>query len=493
MTGSAVTAAALALPIEDRSRLLAGWTRCARLRYLEFHSGPHGFGMRLKPQSMPLATGIHVHLGLADILRRVSSSGLPLDASELRAGWREDISQAAARYAKAVKARGFLELAQAPEGTEYTPEYVLGEQCALVEGLLWGFVRVVLPTLLDEFDIIAIEEEAELVAGCTCGLGEVNGHDLHVARKCEGVVVPTRADILLRRKIDGALMNWDFKTSSDIQSKEWLQQWEDNPQLALNSLGAERQHGEPIDFCYILGLDKGYRARTKGPEDTGRRKTGPKRQESVLCYAWHRPGNPPFFDPAWATSWNYVDEQGKNRTLQGKGYTSRSVWDAPPDAFPGKPADWSVMEYWTYWLPEEELRPLYIMHGPLQTPRHLLPALLRAIHAEGWRWGEKLYRLYKLRQEIEAGHPGIPWAEAHPELEEALDELAPQSWDCYRWKKWCQFVWVCKKRLGWENPLGVGQGGERFEIRRPHHAIELERMKVSGVEPPPEQWEEETE
>ena len=486
-----------ALPIEDRSRLLAHWTRCSRLRYLEFHSGPHGFGMRLQPQSLPLATGIHVHLGLADIMRRFQKEGLKgvgpgtpaqpqLDSWELRAGWREDISKASGRYRQAVERRGFLELVQADEGAEYPTQHVLGEQCALVEGLLWAFIRVVLPAILEDFTIVAIEEETELVVGCTCGLGEVNGHDLHAARGCQGVVVPTRADILLRRKVDGALMNWDYKTSSDINSRDWKQQWQDNPQLALNSLGAERQHGEHIDFCYILGLDKGHRARTKAEHDLGREKTGPKRQESIFCYAWFRPGNPPFQDPEWTTSWTYVDAQGKNRTLQGKGFTTRSVWDAGVDAFPQKPSDWSVMEYWVHWLPEEELRKLFVMHGPIQTPRHLLPNLLRAIHAEGWRWAERLYKLYKLRQELEAGHPNMPWVEVHPGMEELLDELAPQSWDCYRWKKWCQFDSVCKKRLGWEDPLGG-----KYEIRRPHHAIELERMKVSGVEPPPEQWEEE--
>ena len=118
-----------------------------------------------------------------------------------------------------------------------------------------------------------------------------------------------------------------------------------------------------------------------------------------------------------------IDAQGKNRTLQGKGFTTRSVWDAGVDAFPQKPSDWLVMEYWVHWLPEEELRKLFVMHGPIQTPRHLLPNLLRAIHAEGWRWAERLYKLYKLRQELEAGHPNMPWVEVHPGMEELLAEL----------------------------------------------------------------------
>ena len=90
------------------------------MRYLEYHSGPHGFGMRLQPQSLPLATGIHVHLGLADIMRRFQkeeqkgaagprhSVQAQLDSWELREGWRQDIAKASGRYRQAVERRGFM-------------------------------------------------------------------------------------------------------------------------------------------------------------------------------------------------------------------------------------------------------------------------------------------------------------------------------------------------------------------------------------------------
>jgi len=457
------------LHLVDRSRILDQWSWCSRRRYLQYHSGPLGYGIRPKRKAIPLATGLYIHAAIADLLT--------LNKDDDRAGAREIIAKQLKRYREAVKA-GFQGIA------EQSPEYdfLEDEQASLIEGLFWGFRRVVLPVLRARFNLLAIEREEGMVVDCTCGLGEGVGElPDHEARDCEGTAVMSRPDLLVEDKVSGEVGNLDFKTSGDCLAVNFPDQFEDNVQLVLGSLGAEKRLGREISHCYILGLNKGWRVKSKLPEDFGRVKTGPRKQESVFCYAWKREANPPNWAEDWRWSFEYEEVHAatgemKRHTLKGKGYDKAPIWTLQAAAMEGM----SALEYWVEWLPEDVVAGEFRLLGPIPMPRHLGKDVLEAITHEERRNRERLWEVYEA---IEAHG----WTSA--EVQSALNQHFPQSWDCKRYGGHCPMLKICKRDVGWEDPIGSGD----YILRRPHHQPEVAQMLARGIEPPPEEWEEEGE
>lgn len=438
------------LHVVDRSRLILGWGKCLRARYLEYHGGPTGYGLRLKSESIPLTTGNGVHMGLADIinLRQVTPEPARREA------YRGVIELRVEEYRKLVSARGFHET-EGAEGAEEIAR-IIKEQSALIRGLLWGFVKIMLEPLFDEYQPICVEQEEEYIVGCTCKLGSgVAGKGEHESRGCHGTDIMTKPDLVLMRRHDQQLFYVEFKTLGQVTQK-WEKKFNQSVQLALGAVGAERRLEKPINFAFVYGLVKGWRYSAKDPV-TGEKGKGPKQQDSVFCYAYRRPPNPPFDDGEWQLKYDYVDEAGANRkATPSKGFVKTLV----SDHFP--------MEDWVEALPEEELRKIFTVLGPLETPRDLVPHMLAGIEAGEQRVLEGLWAVHDAK---EAGADPTP----------LLDQHFPQSFICvneYGYE--CQFVRICK---GGE----AADIGGSFETRRPHHEPELRQMIDRGIELPPEQ------
>src|SRR3990172_8354086 len=51
-----------------RSPIQLGRVGCKRARYMEYHSGPTGYGIRRKAESLPLVTGSAVHELMAKLI-----------------------------------------------------------------------------------------------------------------------------------------------------------------------------------------------------------------------------------------------------------------------------------------------------------------------------------------------------------------------------------------------------------------------------------------
>src|SRR5262245_8391507 len=97
------TTPASAIWFTDRSRVKLGLGRCPRARYLGYHAGPSGYGITLRRESLPLATGLSVHEALerfAHILQR--EDRLPTLAEV-----RDIILTVCAAYVKRVEERGY--------------------------------------------------------------------------------------------------------------------------------------------------------------------------------------------------------------------------------------------------------------------------------------------------------------------------------------------------------------------------------------------------
>lgn len=439
--------------LTDRSRWAAR-QRCARAEFHEYRFA--GTGIRSVSESLPLATGIAVHEALGAIL-----------SVEGRDAWREKITEAVKRYHD--KCAG-AEFAEAPSD-ETT--YVIAEQSALIEGICWGFIRVVLPWLRAEFEILASERETEWVIGCDCGLGDGVGtpgeHDQRprpdLTPGCSGVALMLRPDLITRRRSDGVLGIMDFKTAAGELD---LREHEHSVQMSLGCLAAEKLFEEPCNHYYLLGCLKGRREGEWDWETSS--KGGLKRQGSVFCYGWYKPANPPFEEAEWKWSHEYYDQtpvgvqkgkppgpRGYRHTL-GKGWAKVPVWERS-----GGVEGW-VMDT----LPPEVVAEQFQILGPLQKPGVLYAGFLRQLRTQELRGADGMWQLYEAEQEQQSENPTIA-AVGHDISEEILDSHFPQSWNCFPFGGVaCSYLPLCRREPGYEDPLG----GARYRVREPHHEAE---------------------
>lgn len=455
----------------DRSRILAGMTWCERRRYLTYHAS-NGYGIVRRRQGIELAQGIHVHRAHEFILKQRVAIG-PVAPEH----WRTLIHKSVEGYRESVRRSGIyieaLELQEAGAAQHAEHEYIIQEQSHLLEALLWGFVRVLLEPLLEEFEVIEIEQEEERVEGCTCGLGPEHPPAEHRELLCEGIVIMARPDLILKQRSTGEYCNADFKTTGWLDDSRWRNLYEDNVQFAIGSACTEVRLGVEIPHSYVIALGKGRREGRYNKET--RKKDGPKRQSHWLCYAFYKPATPTM-DEQWQLSYNYVDHEGQNRqATKTKGYELIPVWEAEI----GDPENGiSPAEAWVMSLPQEVLEANFCLIGPFQHPRHLVKSYFRGVVATERRIAEGLWRLYELKQALLA--EGVEIVELDERYQALLDETFPQSRDCRRFNRNCELLPICNQEPGWVNP--TEEMG--FKLRRPHHQGELDEMEEQGLEIP---------
>lgn len=449
---------ALTLWLTDRSRVEQGREHCQRARYLGYHAGPTGYGWQRRASSIPQATGTLVHEPLAAVLSWAQAHQGALPPDEVIYG---AILAAKQRYQRLVDERGLSVIVEPGDLA-----FRVAEQTTLLEGLVWAWCRVILPGLLETWDIIAVEQEEVTVLGCTCGLGdgilEAADHD---SRGCRGIGWMTRGDAILRRKAaPHTYAYWEFKTTS-TDSKGWEEQWPYRIQVMAGVLGAEARLGQRVDEIYISGLIKGrheaeYNYETKS-------KSGLKFQNSPLVYGWRRPANPPLLPEDWAHSYNYVDDLGKNRRL-GKDYARTPVWMLP-EAWWAQGGALSPSDFWCRWVHStgvlgEQVRTI----GPIYRQDRMLARFTGSLVAEELRWNKVLWAVYEA---------GGEWAA--PETQAMLDREIPQTFGgaclSYFGEK-CPYESLCYYHEGWQQPEHLG-----FVPRRPHHTPELDQAVSRGL------------
>ena len=149
-------------------------------------------------------------------------------------------------------------------------QFLADEQCALAEGLLRGFHRSMWQIIQAEYPEVIVCEK-ELVYNY-----EIDGTKLRFLSKPD----------LVRRDKDGNLWVFEWKTTLS-NKEEWIHQWETAVQVHAQIRTVEEALGEPVAGCIVQGFYKSYISQWK-------------RCESIFCYAYHHPGNPPFEKPKWA-------------------------------------------------------------------------------------------------------------------------------------------------------------------------------------------------
>ena len=460
------TSPAALLWFVDRSRYKLGVGRCGAARYLGYHSGPSGYGITHTADSLPLATGLSVHAGVEAFGRiLLAEDRLPTEAET-----RMIIDGVQQLYLEKVIAKGFRGILVGP-----TTDETITEQCVLISGLLWATRLKFLPWLHQTYRVMLVEEERTHFLTCTCGAGPATPYAGHVARDCQGLVLMLRTDLLAQRRVGGGLTYFEVKTTG-WDSDAWAEQWETDFQLALGTIDMASTYGQEVTELYIVALAKGARRRDKYEAVDG----GPpprKKQQSALCYGYCKPGNPPLAADQWMPAWEWLDAHGETKRAN-KTYKRRGVWELPESDWPTwlayqqQDPTLKPEEFWVRTLPESVLDKICFVLGPLNRQDHQVEATRQGLIGEETRWQAILWELYELQQHA-------PWGTE--EFQAAYARLVPKSWQCRPFGKehQCEFVEICHRHDGWQEPLGSG----RYQPRRPHHTAELEQAVARGLLP----------
>lgn len=421
----------------DRSRYVRRLRHCARAAWLEYDYD--GVGLRPKGEAIPLATGGAVHKPVEHILKYARDNNGELAPRDLVREW---IKETTDDYKKRVAERGYED--ETAEGSSF----VVGEQCALVEGLVWAAYRVFFPWLLGEFRILDVEREEVYVVGCDCRIGDGQGSPLvmndrgHVMHRdengpeeCAGIAIMSRPDFVAERLSDGALVVWDTKTSSYAPREE-----EFKIQFAFGTLGVEARLGREVSGYYVFSLLKGKRDfQSKDDREGG----GLKKQQSPICYAYYRSGDPPFNKEEWR--FEYTREKGFQRV---------PTWLSPVVQNAGG-IEALVGEMMTQTQVEE-----LINVGPPQArPSALIGEILQEIAAEEQEWAFKKSQVAGIEDPM-------------------INSMIRRSWDCDDYYgRPCEFRGICGKHPGWDKPEKMG----RWVARVPNHQHEKEGWEPEVV------------
>jgi hypothetical protein len=376
----------------SRSAMVAK-RRCPRSRFLRYCYD--GRGLQKIRMNVPLSTGIYTHLAAKLLLTGTS----PLSAAE----------QVLAAYDEEVRKRG-LDL----EASE-SLDYVAAEQRAICEAFVWLLHLRVIPELLHDYEIIAVEkddwfllyEDAQMV-----------------------IIVETRGDAIMRERLgleagetgDLYVLNW--KTTKQWDSRK-LKEARIDMQSLSEAYSTELRLNETVMGVKFIHLIKGKRF-----EDDYRPGTWTTR--SPLIRPWYNETGPsPEF--AWSYEWSNPEEinEKTGRAVKhrlGKGWRPCFI----PEVMPMR--EWIEMLHSQTVQPEagDCLRKCYV------TP---MPERRNALQKKHWLrqvTGQEL----EVAQSI-AALEGVQKQGDEEAYEEALDLMFPQYEHSCCYPSECDMFAIC--------------------------------------------------
>jgi len=432
--------------------------RCARKRFLQWHYGPWGVGLRKRAQSVPLATGGSVHEGLAPILRWVVQHDQLPPLAQVDAG----VEAALADYDRVVSLRGL----DYWETLETSAERLVTEQRLLIEGLVRIWTRWQLPEVLRTARIVHVEEEHVGVLDCTCGLGDLVGSQAdHDHRGCEGIGLQSRADFVAQQRTSGLYQYHEFKTTSEAGYR-WKEQWTTTMQPYIGTVGIEAALGIQVEEIYIHGLLKGKRDHEYTPATSGY--DGPEYQNSRLVSAYFNTAAPEKSE--WELKFEWKEPDPVTGQLRKKRLGNHFKKTSLQELFRTGASYADYIE-----SAGEALRDLCLYtHGPLLRRDAVRTTAIESIRSRERHWRSAVWEL----QDLLEAHEGRL---DPPAVQDALNRLAPCSFECQPFgsKYQCAMVPICHQPPGWEQPDLLG-----LVPRRPHHQPELDQLRARGFEPP---------
>jgi predicted metal-binding protein len=382
---------------------------------LNYHAG--GTGIERVRMALPLVNGIHIHAALADVMLHARAGSLTTDVLD------GEIAQHLAMYRDEVEARGV-------SGQDDDVEFLVKEQSALIEGLVRGWVKLRLPRILEEYEVVSVEEEMswEMAPGLTQML---------------------RLDGLLRHRVTGLLFILELKSVAS-PGYQWQQGWEKNIQFMSYTQAVREITGEECAGVVVEGLVKGIRRRETANSSPF---LGCQLQQSPFCYAYAQrvKGTD---DVVLQTSW------ARNATkVLVPDYVPMKVWVEELDA-EGILAQQFVQVPPTSPLPEQILR---WRRQTIAAETRFTLALQEVTSIERQIANAEDY-------ESEVGGAVHELSAMREEREQLLDFHFPQhDTHCNRYGSPCSFYDACFEPNVAEDPVGSGL----YKVREPHHTTEL--------------------
>lgn len=258
----------------DRSRYKQGLT-CAQKRYFQYHW--QGQGVDTAYRSEDLALGSAVHTGLEVLMGYSLLNGEVPEYIHVGAAVaaREAMLESAAQGMALQDDEGFAGVL--PEMAQLLAE----EQAALAYALVWTFGRRHLASLLERYEVVAVEPEICWLVRFT-GFANVsaeewlsywetyqgqNGMDVGKA-----VVMMSRPDAVLRSRETGKLWVVSWKTTKMFNG-ESVEKLECDLQGLTEGLAVQAMYGEEVGGTFYTYLVKGSKYFSK--EDGVKRYTTP--------------------------------------------------------------------------------------------------------------------------------------------------------------------------------------------------------------------------
>lgn len=181
--------------------------RCRRERFLATIYGGHGIESQVEP--LELAFGNAIHYPLEKHLTQPKEG---------------------AAYARDIMLKYMKDnLIQGDVAFEYP---------ILAESLVYGFTTRVVPDILRDYEVVSTEMKAVYIDPKT------------------GVKWRARPDLVLRRKKDGSIWYFEWKTSA-VDPESFTRMWSRKAQLHLGALALEQTHGLSVEGVIVQGFYKG--------------------------------------------------------------------------------------------------------------------------------------------------------------------------------------------------------------------------------------------
>lgn len=406
----------------SRSRLET-FGDCDRYGYLKFLY--EGRGISRRGVSVYLATGSYTHIGL-EIIFKNAKAGYVNQKVIQRA-----VEKSQAAYVAEIERRGFdLE----EDEDRVNEQYVVTEQCALVEAFLRSFYIRVLPDLLTRFRIINVEKEEVVDLG--------------------GLVMQAKIDVCVQERQSNDIYIFSFKTAAQWDRRQEKQNEHDNQGLSETWALEHRlkeKFGRDIKVMGVIMIYflKGKRYETvKGshkyeqhcPLIRGYRKLIGADYEYAPSLWYHKPQN--------ASGWGKL----------GKGWEPFTVWDCE---------DVGGVKGWIDKLCQVSPSGNFIMGQDVIGESFKIPApyMRNQDHIASWirQATATEQRIALARMDVDRlVSKGMP-------LSEALDYYFPQRRRGCHYPTDCEMLQACYTANVLENPVGSGI----YVYRKPHHEAEL--------------------
>lgn len=437
----------------DRTRLLE-FQRCPRARWYGYEYGSRG----LTPvrMSIPLATGLQVHEGLAHLLLN------PVDVDGA-------VHVAVHGYDQMVADRGLH------AGFGDDADFAHHEQRALVEGLIQAYAVRQLPQVLECYEVVEVEQENLLPMGVVQMRGEKRP-----------LLWMARADALLIERESGDLYVLSFKTAAtydhrreaeaghDVQGLSEIAAIEGRLNGWSDALQADPGAHVPAWFRKLweandrrapglMGVRMEYLLKGERRED--RCSPGHWVQYSPLIRAWRRPDVNPGgggFEYAWKYEWREEDRlTGDLRTRRlGRGWEPFNVWEC---------AEVGGVKGWIELLAADKVQP---EAGDCLAEQFVapLPYFRQQADIEDW-----IEQAAAQEARVARASAAVDGAASAAEQRSLLNTYFPQHRRSCDWPRACPFQAIC---FGSDQIAADPVGSGLYTWREPHHEAERELVQL---------------